>query len=88
MKKENSLATRFLKHCFTGKDKETFDIARVLWALGILSFIAYAGWTVFHSRTFDPQAYGAGFGLIMASGGASVWAKAKTEPDPDRHELK
>ena len=53
----------------------------MLWALGAISFIAYVGWTVVHTGAFDAQNYGAGFGLIMGSGGGSVWAKAKTEPD-------
>ena len=72
----------FIAHCLTGRDNATFDIARVLWALGAISFVAYAGWIVIHTGAFDPQTYGAGFGLIMGSGGGSVWAKAKTEPEP------
>ena len=71
----------FVKHCLTGKDNETYDIARVLWALGVLSFIACAAWVVIHSGVFDPQNFGTGFGFIMGGGGGSVWAKAKTEPD-------
>ncbi len=72
----------FIKHCFTGKDNETFDIARVLWALGALAFIGCAAWVVVHSGTFDPQNFGSGFGLVMAGGSGSIWAKAKTEPEP------
>jgi hypothetical protein len=72
----------FIRHCFTGKDNATFDIARVLWALGAVTFVFYVGWTVYRSGAFDAQAYGTGFGLIMGGGGGSVWAKAKTEPEP------
>lgn len=72
----------FIKHCLTGKDNATFDVARVLWTLGAVSFVAYVGWIVFHTGAFDAQNYGTGFGLIMGSGGGSVWAKAKTEPEP------
>jgi len=74
---------KFVKHCLTGKDNETFDIARVLWALGALSFLAFVGWTVYRSGAFDAQNFGTGFGLIMGSGGGSVWAKAKAEPEPE-----
>ncbi len=72
---------KFLKHCLTGRDNETFDVARVLWAMGGMAFIVFTGWTVFHTGAFDAQNYGTGFGLAMGGGGASVWAKAKTEPD-------
>lgn len=73
---------KFFKHILTGKDNETFDVARVLWALGGVAFVVYTGWAVFHSGAFDAQNYGTGFGLAMGGGGASVWAKAGTEPDP------
>lgn len=72
----------FLKHCLTGKDNQTFDVARVLLAVGSMAFVVYTGWTVFHTGVFDAQSYGTGFGLAMGGGGASIWAKAKTEPDP------
>ncbi|MGE3622959.1 MAG: amino acid ABC transporter substrate-binding protein [Bdellovibrionales bacterium] len=81
----------FIKHCLTGRDNETFDIARVLWALGALAFIGFMGWSLTHAGTFDPAAYGTGFALVMGGGGGSVWAKSRSEPAPkteDRnHEL-
>jgi hypothetical protein len=73
---------KFVTHCLTGKDNETFDIARVLWGVGVLSFVLYAGWAAFWSGAFDLRAYGEGFAFIMGAGGGSVWAKAKTEPEP------
>jgi len=76
------MTAKFIKHCLTGKDNETFDLARVLWAMGALAFIAFVGWNVYRTGAFDAQNFGTGFGLIMGSGGGSVWAKAKTEPDP------
>jgi len=70
----------FLQHLFTGADNQTFDIARVLWAIGVLSFIGFAGWHVAQNHQFDPVGYGAGLGAVLAAGGAGVGFKGKTEP--------
>ncbi len=69
-----------LRHMFTGKDNETIDIARVLLASGVVSFIAFAGWHVVGNHQFDPLAYGGGFGALLAGGGAGIGLKSKTEP--------
>ena len=69
-----------LRHCFTGKDGQTFDLGRVLWAVAVLSFIVFAGIHVVHNHQFDPQAYGIGIGSALAGGGLGIGAKGKTEP--------
>jgi hypothetical protein len=69
-----------LLHIFSGKDNQTIDVARVLWVLGVLSFIGYAGYHVFGNHLFDPISYGTGLGGALAGGGAGVGLKSKTEP--------
>ena len=75
----------FLKHILTGVDNQSYDIGRVLWIIGVISFIFFAGVSVFYSsnHTFDYMAYGTGLGLVLAGGGAGIGAKAKTEPQPE-----
>jgi hypothetical protein len=34
---------KLLSYCFTGKDNCTFDTGRILWALGGVAFLLYAG---------------------------------------------
>ena len=71
----------FLRHCFTGIDGQSWDLGRILWAIGVLAYIAYAGISLWHNKTpFDMQAYGIGFAAVLAAGGAALALKAKTEP--------
>ena len=69
-----------LLHIFSGADNQTADIARVLWTLGVLSFVVYAGINVWHNHAFDPMAYGTGLGAVLAGGGAGVGLKVNGEP--------
>ena len=69
-----------LQHLFTGKDNKTFDIARVLWAISIIIFLALAIYHVLKHGQFDPLGYGTGLGGLLAGGGAGVGLKSHTEP--------
>jgi hypothetical protein len=69
-----------LLHIFSGPDNQTTDVARVLWAVGVVSFIGFAGWHVIANHQFDPMAYGTGLGAVLAGGGAGVGLKYKAEP--------
>lgn len=71
---------KLLKHCLTGIDGESYDVARVLLFLGGIAFIVYSGYHVWHNRSFDFQSYGIGLGSILGGGGAGIGLKAKTEP--------
>lgn len=75
----NIVAT-LIKHCLTGIDGESYDVARVVLFFGGLAFIAYAGYSVVTSGKFDPQGYGLGLGGILGGGGFGIASKAKTEP--------
>lgn len=69
-----------LVNLFTGKDNITLDLGRVLWAVGTLVFFALSIHSVWHGNTFDPVAWGTGFGAVLAAGGMALWMKKDTEP--------
>lgn len=73
---------QFFVDVFTGIDGESFDIGRVLWAIGALVYCFATVWIV--TKTVPPSldyvAWGAGFGAVMAAGGAALWMKRDTEP--------
>jgi hypothetical protein len=74
---------KFLVDILTGKDGHTFDMGRILWAWGVVSFTWLAAYAVVGLRDhFDPVAYGGGFAAVLAAGGAALGFKAKTEPEP------
>jgi hypothetical protein len=76
-----------VKHCLTGKDGETYDPARVVGypaaLAGVTVFLFNSVYVVVHTKAFDPQAFGLGFGGVMAGvaavAGGVAW-KSKTEP--------
>lgn len=71
----------FMRHILTGIDGESYDIARVVWAIGSMAYVVLAVADLFvRGNSFNPQEYGVGFGALMAGGGAAVSLKAKTEP--------
>jgi hypothetical protein len=71
----------FFRLALTGPDNQTWDIARVLWALGVFSYLGMAVWSVvgLHNPP-DLMAFGGGFGVVLAAGGAGVAVKSHTEP--------
>jgi hypothetical protein len=73
--------SELLKHSFTGKDNQTFDIGRILWALGCLSFLGCAFYALYRGQTWDAVAFGTGFGALLAGGGAAIGLKKATEPE-------
>ena len=74
---------KFLADILTGKDGHTYDIGRILWAWSVVSFTALGGYDLVHAGyRFDPVAYGTGIAAVLASGGAALGLKARTEPEP------
>lgn len=76
-----SLFKKVCKDSFSGKDNETIDIGRILWAAGVASYIIFAGYVVFNTKGFDGIAYGTGFAAVLAAGGVALKIKHETEPD-------
>jgi len=74
-----------LRHLLTGVDNRTYDIARVLWLLGGLQFLAMAGYAVIvNKQPFAPMEYGAGLGAMLTAGGIGVAVKSRAEPGGER----
>ena len=69
------------QHLFTGKDGETYDLGRILWAVAAVGFVVFAAIAVLHGKDFNPQDYGIGAGSLLGGGGAGIGLKSKTEPD-------
>ena len=76
--------TRFFRLLLTGKDNQTYEIARVLLFFGFISFIAFAAYDVFASHHFDPLNFSAGLTGLLFGGSGGIAVKARTEPE-DKH---
>ena len=72
-----------VRQLLTGIDNETHDLVRwiglggSLTALGLQIYVV-----VVKGQAFDLQAFGIGLGALVASVGAALGLKAKTEPAP------
>lgn len=70
----------FFKHLFTGIDGVTYDPARALWIVGIVSFLVFAGYEVWNTKHFDMVNFSVAYGTLLAAGAAGVKIKESTEP--------
>lgn len=69
-------AARVLRDLFSTVDNSGFELARALWALGVLAFIVYQGVALLVLRQpFSPMEFGTGFGAVVAGGGIGVGFK-------------
>jgi hypothetical protein len=69
-----------IKNLLTGKDNQTYDIARVAWAISILAVLSVAGYQVITNGTVSLRELAESLGIVSGAGGASVWAKKESEP--------
>jgi hypothetical protein len=69
-----------IKHCMTGPDGITYDPARVYLAGAVGTFLAGAIVAIWKTHALDFQAFGIGFGALLAGGGLGINLKSKTEP--------
>lgn len=58
-----------LKKLSTEADNETPDFLRYIAIFGVL---VYLGLSIANWRTFDPQAFGIGFGAVLIAAGGAV----------------
>lgn len=82
----------FLFQLFTGRDNQTADIGRVLWAQVTIGYLIFSAIALFKGGSFDPVAWGGGAAAILGAGGAALGLKGNTEPDgpkkPEKEERK
>jgi hypothetical protein len=60
----------------TGND---YDVAKILWILGIISYIVYAGIHIYLNHIYDPMLYGTGLGAALGGGGFAVQQRNKEQ---------
>ena len=68
-----------LKQLLTGKDNQTYDLARVTWLLGFVSVIGLAGYEVMHGSV-NLRELAEALGIVSGASGASVMMKKDAEP--------
>ena len=68
------------KHLLTGKDNQTYDIARVAWMVSLLAVLAVASYQVMMHGVVSLRELAESLGIVSGAGGASVWAKKDAEP--------
>jgi len=68
-----------LKQLLTGKDNQTYDLARVTWLLGFIVIIVLAGYEVMHGAV-NLRELAEALGIVSGASGASVMMKKDTEP--------
>lgn len=73
----------WIKHIFTGIDNQTVDVSRVLWIVGMLTFLGYAGYEVYKSGHFNMTDFSLAYGGLLAAGAAGVKIKESAEPKPN-----
>lgn len=71
----------FTKQIFTGKDKSTYDVGRVLWVLGVLVYLGLAILASIQMQPWHPMEFGTGLSAILAGGGIGIGVKSHTEPE-------
>lgn len=71
-----------IRQLFTGKDNDTLDLGRVLWANSVVAYFAVAFYHLYNGGTIDFASFGVGISGILAAGGAAIGLKANTEPNP------
>ena len=68
---------KFMKDMLTEINGTDFDVSKLLWIVGVLSFVGYGGYHIWLNHVFDPIGYGTGLGAALAGGGAGVAWKSK-----------
>lgn len=76
--------SKFLRDLFTGRDNKTWDLGRVMWALGVLAYFSQTLYSIYKDMPIDHMNWATGFGAIMAAGGAMLLMKKGDEPAPDQ----
>ena len=74
---------KFLKDIVTDITGNDFDVAKVLWIAGMVSYVVYAGVHMYFNKIFDPLQYGTGLGVALGGGGFAVQQRNKEQRPVD-----
>lgn len=55
-------------------------MAHMSGVVGVVSYVAMAGYALWHGTHWDPRSFGEGFGLMSAGVGALIFGKNKGAP--------
>jgi len=69
----------FLKQLLTGKDNQTYDIARFTWFISTIAVLVLAAYEVSVAQ-ISLRELAEALGIISGSGGAATMMKKDTEP--------
>jgi hypothetical protein len=73
---------QFLTHLFSGKDNQTVDLGRVMWAGLVVSYVGATFVAVFQdNKNIDYALWAVGAGTLLAAGAGGLALKHKTEPE-------
>jgi hypothetical protein len=75
------LIKKFFKDMLSEKDGKSYCVIRVSFLFALVSFVFYAFYSVFTSRSFDLIGFGTGASALLGSGGAGVGLKSKLGGD-------
>jgi hypothetical protein len=70
---------QFLKQLLTGKDNQTYDIARFTWFISTIAVLALAAYEVSVAQ-ISLRELAEALGIISGAGGAATMMKKDTEP--------
>lgn len=70
----------YLKHMITGVDNQTVDVARVLWIVGVVTFLGFTGYEIYKSGHFNMTDFSLAYSGLLAGGAAGVKIKESAEP--------
>lgn len=67
---------KIINDCLTENDSTTFCLARISFAIAMVSFIGYAAYSLYVNKTCNLSEFATGITTILASGGASIALKS------------
>jgi hypothetical protein len=71
-----------LKHCLTGKDNTTHDIAKWAWMLGFFLVGGAAIYMIYAGKEINLTELAGALGIVSGSGAASVAGKQLSGAEP------
>lgn len=69
-----------LRHIFTGKDGQTYDLGRILIAIVIMFYIGMEVMDIVLTHTFECEDWAKGAAFLLFGGGSLLFLKKDTEP--------